>query len=468
MEQFAIVIEQSQGGVAASAQQPSYFVGRMTVVYDQWTGSLTNATQKLLLFAHIQVLCAIDTMVSLAVCAKLVPFHVGFSMVSIFCKPSITQGFHSFRMSVTPCLIVSSFLCGSLCHDAPFSNDAIVRSHVNTKRESQGEIPGRQTSNSRVIKATASWEQKFGKKPTDNIFLSNALFYFLGEDGFKEEADGGRLIEFGIEYAENSTFKSYGELETLDTTRITVFDAARFDWKINAGTVVYSELERLRAQAAAGKYDLIANKLENGKSSHISAMNRQMWSDGSGNGSQDIGGIQSIISATPTTGSVGQINRGTFSFWRNQQTSGAKTSTAYDNLRASMRSIYNLCSRGGVEETPMAWMTNRTIFEGYESILIANERIQRVDKTEGADAGIKNTLLFFKGAPGSYDEAAPDGNLYMFNNKALKLVYLAGGWMKMYPKVDPANQLANVHKVATFANMGTNNSRRLGVVTSIT
>jgi hypothetical protein len=182
--------------------------------------------------------------------------------------------------------------------------------------------------------AATVWEKKFGKKPTDNIFTANALFYFLGEEGFKEEADGGRLIEFGLEFAENSTFKSYGELDTLDTTRISVFDCARFDWKIHAGTVVYSELERLRAQASAGKYDLIAEKLENGKNSHIANMNRAMWSDGTGNGSQDIGGLQLIISTTPTTGSVGQINRATFSFWRNQQTSGVKSSTAFDNLRA--------------------------------------------------------------------------------------------------------------------------------------
>lgn len=313
--------------------------------------------------------------------------------------------------------------------------------------------------------AATVWEQKFGKKPQDNIFLSNALFYFLGEDGFKEEADGGRLIEFGLEYAENTTFKSYGELETLDTTRISVFDAARFDWRICAGTVVYSELERLRAMGGSAKYDLIGDKLDNGKNSHIASMNRQCWSDGTGNGSQDIGGVQLVISTTPTTGSLGGINRATWSFWRNQATTS--TGTAYSLLRASMRSIYNQCSRGGVEETPQSWMTTRTVFEGYESLLVANERIEYQDKHQGADAGIKNTLLKFKGADGSFDEACPSGNMYFFNNKNLKLCYLSGGWMKMYPKVDPANQLSNVHKVATFLQMGTNNSRRLGVISAI-
>lgn len=314
--------------------------------------------------------------------------------------------------------------------------------------------------------ASTVWEARVGKKPTDNIFTSNALFYFLGEEGFKEDVDGGRLIEFGLEYAENTTFKSYGELETLDTTRISVFDAARFDWRICAGTVVFSDLEKLRAQASAGKTDLIADKIDNGKTSHVASMNRQMWSDGSGNGGQDIGGVQLIISTTPTTGSVGGINRATWSFWRNQQTTA--TGTAYSLLRAAMRTIYNQCSRGGVEETPQAWMTTRTVFEGFESLLIANERIEYEDKKLGADAGIKNTLLKFKGADGSFDEAAPAGNLYFFNNKNLKLVYLSGGWMKMYPAVDPANQLVQVNKVATFCQLGTNNSRRLGVISAIT
>ncbi len=313
--------------------------------------------------------------------------------------------------------------------------------------------------------AASVWEQKIGTKPDDNIFESHALFHFLGKKGFKEEADGGRLIEHSLEYVINSTFKSYSELEVLDTSRITVFDAARFDWKINAGTVVYSELERLRAQAASGKFDLIAEKLENGRMSHTDAINVQAWSDGTGNGSKDLGGLQLLISTTPTTGTVGQINRATFTFWRNQQTSGAKTTTAFDNLRASMRSVYNLCSRGGVEETPMAWITTRTVFEGYEGLLIANERFASKDSGEGA---FKNDVLMFKGAKGSYDEDAPAGNLYFFNNKALKFCYLRGGWFKMYPKVDPSNQLSNVHKVATFGNLSTGNSRRLGVVSAIT
>lgn len=317
--------------------------------------------------------------------------------------------------------------------------------------------------------AASVWESVIGKKPSDNIFTSRALFYFLGEKGFKEESDGGRLFEMSLMYAENTTFKSYSENEELDTTRVDVFDAARYEQKIIAGTVVYSELERLRAAAANRKFDVIAEKLENGKESHIAVLNRQAWSDGTGNGGKDVAGVQHVISATPTTGTVGGINRATFSFHRNRQNSGAQSAAAYDNLRSAMRTTFNQCSDGGVENAPTAWGTTRTVFEGYESLLVANERYSKDGNGQrGGDAGFDNNALLFKGAKGFYDEDAPSGNLYFFNPKYLKFMYLKGGWMKMYPGVDPANQLSNIHKSATFGNMGTNNSRRLGVVSSIT
>ena len=98
-----------------------------------------------------------------------------------------------------------------------------------------------------VGQVTASvWEAVITDGPTDNIFTSQALLYLFGESGFKESTAGGRQFEATLEYATNTTFKSYGELETLDTTRIDVFDAARYDQKIFAGTVVFSDLEELR------------------------------------------------------------------------------------------------------------------------------------------------------------------------------------------------------------------------------
>ena len=314
--------------------------------------------------------------------------------------------------------------------------------------------------------AASVWEQKIGKKPTDNIFTSRALFFFFGENGFKEEAEGGRLFERTIEYAENTTNAMQGELDTIDTTRINVFDAARFNQKIAAGSVIYSELERLRASGGSQKFDLLAAKLQNGKNSHIALLNRQAW--GLGLGANDLDGLQKIISITPTTGSVGGINGANFTFWRNRQTSGAQTSTAYDNLNSACRSVFNLCTLGGVEMAPDAAVCDRATFEGLESTMTQLARYSREDRKNAADPAFLNDAFMFKGKPVFFDEDAPSGELRFINNKVLKFNYLAGGWMKMYPQVDPANQLSNVHKVATFGNITCSARRHLGVVSAIT
>jgi hypothetical protein len=317
--------------------------------------------------------------------------------------------------------------------------------------------------------AATVWSNVIGTKPTDNIRGSLALFTLLGEQGFKESAAGGYTIDFTLEYANNPSYTSVGEFDTLDITRYDVFDAAQYSVKIAAGTVVYSELEKLRAQGASGKIDVLAEKLENGKNSHMASMNVMLFGDGTGNASKDLDGLTKIIPTTPTTGTVGTINRATFSWWRSQTTSGAKTSTAYDNLRSTMRTTFNKCSRGGTKEVPDGIITARAIFEGYEGTLIANERYMMSGKPSKGDGAFANDALAFKAAPVMYDEdCSPTDSMYFLNSKYLKFVYLQGGWMKMYPEVDPANQLANVHKVATFGNLCTNNSRRLGVVYSIT
>ncbi len=323
------------------------------------------------------------------------------------------------------------------------------------------------------------WEQVIGKTPNDNIFNSRAFFYSLaggGNPGLKkgvgfegrDAAAGGRVFDFTLEYAENTTFRSYSEMEQLDTTRIDVFDAARYEWKISAGTVVWSDLEELRAQADSGKIDLIASKLENGKQSHITNMNRQLLGDGTGNAGKDMSGIKQIISATPTLGTVGSISRVNFAFWRNKQTAGTQTASAFDNLRAAMRSIYNQCSRGGMIDAPTAGLTTRTVFEGYESLLIANERFTVEDKNNNGQGAFANASLKFKGASLFYDEDLDTDNLYFYNPKFLKLIYLKGAWMKMKDRIEPSNQLVAVQRLFTVANLATNNSRRCGVVSSIT
>jgi len=312
-------------------------------------------------------------------------------------------------------------------------------------------------------RVAANWETVVGTKPEDNINNDYWLLNSLSKgDGFMG-LSGGDFIAAPLEYALNTTVSSYSDTDTISTTRVDVFDRAEFQWKEYAGTAVLSDLEADRNAGDGQVFNLLPAKLKNLQSSMRSSINTDMWGDGTANGSKVVGGMLHLVATAPTTGTVGAINRANFSFWRNQQTSGAKTTTAYDNLRATMRSIYNLCSNGVADQHPTHIGTDRATFEGFEGLLLANERFS---SKEDADGGFKNETLKFKGAKISYDVACTVGNVYFWNTAFLKLAYKKGSWFKMLDSVRPANQTLTVYPVRTMCNLITTNARRLGVVTA--
>lgn len=309
-----------------------------------------------------------------------------------------------------------------------------------------------------------AWPNFVGTKPEDNIFPQYWTLDRLKTGKAFKGLDGGTSIQGGVEYAVNSTVQPVSAYSTLDTTHVDVFDQFDFAWKIYAGTAVLSSQDMAENTGASRKIDLLASTMENLKKSMMDQLSIGIHSDGTGSGGLQVGGLQYIVSSTPTLGTMGSISRVSYSFWRNQQTAGTKTTTAYDNLRSAMRTIYNACSNGYSADHPEFFVFTATDFAGYESLLIANERF--TDKSVG-DGGFKNEVLKFKGALVAYDGDCPSATGYALNTNYLKLAYLNGYWMKGYPAVDPANQLVEVFKVETKANLYTNNPRHLGVITSI-
>lgn len=311
----------------------------------------------------------------------------------------------------------------------------------------------------------STWQDYVKSNPTDQIFDTFWLLDKLkGAKGFKKGS--GTPINGPIEYTDNTTVKDMSELETLDVTRIDVFDQWEASWKFVGGDIVMSEYEKLVNEGGAAKFPLMAAKMSNLKKSMMRKLNRNFYSDGTGSGGKQMTGLAAIVSATPTTGTFEAINRATYTFWRNQQASGAKTTTAFDNLKSTMRSIYNLCASGVARDTPDFGVTDRASFEGYESLLTTNERLIRNGKNDKGISGYKGDQIAFKDIDIAYDADCTASAMYLLNLDTLYIRYLA--WMKAYPPGTPVNQFLDVVKVLTIAQLCTDNPRRLGVITAIT
>jgi hypothetical protein len=313
-------------------------------------------------------------------------------------------------------------------------------------------------------RVSSNWEAVVGKGPEDNINNDYWLFDQLSKgEGFLG-LSGGDFIAVNLEYALNSTVSSYSDTDQISTTRGDTFDRAEYQWKEYAGTAIISDLEADRNAGEGTVYPLLPAKLENLRASMRSTINTDLFSAGTGNSSKVIGGLQLIVPADPTTGTVGAISA-SFTFWRSQQALGTNTTSAFDNLRAAMRSIYNLCSNGMADAHPSFIATTRAVFEGFEGLLLANERF--TDKSS-AEGGFKNETLKYKGAKISYDVACPSGVMYFLNPRFLKLAYKKGSWFKMLDSIRPANQTLTVYPVRTMCNLIATNRRRLGCLTVIT
>lgn len=313
--------------------------------------------------------------------------------------------------------------------------------------------------------AAVAWENVWTDGAVDNTFTSQALLYLLKDGGYQEYADGGRLFEATVMYAQNSTFRSISETETIDTTRVDVFDAARAEQKIFAGTIVFSDLEELRNAVANRKIDVVKAKLKNGVDSALQGLNQMLWGFGTG---KDMDGIQKIIPNDPTQGTVAGINAQTWAFWRSKQASGQKNLQPFDNFRAALQSVHNQCSLGGTDKKPTGVIMDRASFEGYTKLLTDIESLVKDGGGEAdPDLGWLNEAIAFAGIPMVYDEDAVPGEARFINKQFLKLVVLKGAWMKMKAPVEPSNALMRVHRVFTVGNLMPSARRHLGVVTAV-
>lgn len=284
------------------------------------------------------------------------------------------------------------------------------------------------------------------------------------EKGKKSFTGGGDNVRGAFEYKLNSTPAWISDTDELDVTRIDIADEWELPWRQLGGTVVMSSFEEAINRGESKKFDLLALKLENLRMAVREKKNAALFTAQAGVAPV---GLPDIVPSDPTTGTFAGINRATYSFWRSQQTSGAQSASAYDNLRSAMRTIHVACSKGQGMGEPDYYVSTSTVVNGYESLLIANERVHSKEDSQ-ANAGFRSTAFKFKQSPVYWDRDCPSGVMYALQNQNPRIVIQGGKWFKLYPSVDPANQLLEVYKIESILQVVSGNPKRLGVITAIT
>lgn len=259
----------------------------------------------------------------------------------------------------------------------------------------------------------------------------------------------------------------YTGYETINITPQDVMTAAEFDWKQLAGSVSISGLEELQNAGESRVINLLASRIGNLEKSLMNIMSVGIYSDGTGSGSKQVGGLQLLVANDPTTGTVGGINRATWSFWRNQvydeSSDGGATATAASSVIVRyMNALWVKCVRG--TDKP-----DLIVVDNNKYILYLNQLqvLQRYADADMAKAGF-TTVKYIDAdvvLDGGQGGGCPTDALYMLNTDYIYLVnHSARNMVPLGPKRYSTNQDAHVELVGWAGNMTVSNAALQGVM----
>ncbi len=228
-------------------------------------------------------------------------------------------------------------------------------------------------------------------------------------------------------------------------------------------SVVDTNGESTSQHTGAEKHQLVSllkNKMDDFAESYARSLNSLYWGDGTAD-SKGLAGLRSIITANPTTGTVGGINRATAGneFWRNR----ARTAASGGVVVSSPSNGGTLWQTLQVERRQlMRYGGNPTVFLAGSDFIGALETEARANGYY-SNSGFRGTQdgavgrMNFDGIPVEYDPALDNLGLakraYWYDPRHIMLAKMQNEWKRIHKPARPANQFVMYHSVTCTGQM---------------
>jgi len=300
------------------------------------------------------------------------------------------------------------------------------------------------------------------KEIADNVTEKNALLSTLKSKGKIRMLDGGREIVKPIYYDETGTFQYYNGYDTLDISPSDVITSATYNWKNAAVNVSISGEEERQNMGSERIFDLLESRIVNAMNTMANNINEGMYSDGTGSGGKEVGGLQLLVADDPTTGTPGGIDRATFTFWRNESfdatTDGGAAATAA-NIIGYMSTVWNTVLRG--VDMPDLLPADINYYGFYESAL---QDLKRFADVQTADGGFQTLKFNTANVVLDGTNAIPTNHMYFLNTDFLGLDVHRDAFFAPMDDKTSINQDATVVPIIFMGNMTMSNGARQGVL----
>jgi hypothetical protein len=249
-------------------------------------------------------------------------------------------------------------------------------------------------ANPSVTDIIATTIQSRSRVIADNVTKNNALLAQLEKRGNSKPFSGGNVILQELSFAENANAGWYSGYETLPTAAQDVISAAQYDIKQCAVPVTISGLEQLQNTGKEALIDLLESRIAVAEATMANLIAAGIYSDGLGSGGKEITGLKTQVATTPTSGTVGGIDRGAFSFWQNKTfdaTSDGGGATTAANIQQYFNTLWARLVRGS--DRPDLIVVDNAYWGLYVASLQALQQF-----TNSQDANLGFVSLKFMGA----------------------------------------------------------------------
>lgn len=198
------------------------------------------------------------------------------------------------------------------------------------------------------------------KKPMDAVTDNIPLLFMLKKKGNVQVINGGREIWEDIWYAQNAYVQSIDPTEEFTIGYNQVITGFQFSPKILLVPTVISDFEKAQNQGDAQFLDLLEQRMKVADASLMNVMEEYLQGDGTLAGGKAFAGIKTYISKTPTSGTIGGLDRLTYTSIRNSAVDLPSTftgATDASNIESRLRYCRNLVERNGGPELLLAGST---------------------------------------------------------------------------------------------------------------
>jgi len=263
---------------------------------------------------------------------------------------------------------------------------------------------------------TTTWENR-KDRVSDQIFDATPFFFWMRDKGRIEFENGGRFIAEPLRYAKMDNVVWIGKGGTVSLNDTEFLTEAHYDWRYQAVPIVRFGVDEQKNRAKHLIKRLVDAKLDNAMDTAIDNFETRLFST-AGGATTGIDGLQLLVADDPTTGTVGGIDRASFTWFRNQFKDMSGSSFATNGL-AEMRTMLNNTRNNLGSDTPDIIVSGQDPFEFYEDTTEDRHRI--IGSQNLLDAGFEN--LAYKGIPMVWSPSCGD-RMYFLNTKFIRMTAL--------------------------------------------